>query len=97
MSSSPIDRFVGACVVVCASLCVVALVGCDDSKRTVSIASEARSAPVPGDPAMVTRGAYLAKVGNCAGCHTVPGGAAMAGGRRLDTPYGAVFTVAGRV
>jgi len=92
MSSSPIDRFVGACAVICASLCVVALVGCDDSKRAASVATVERPAPASGDPEKITKGAYLAKVGNCAGCHTVPGGPAMAGGRRLDTPYGAVFT-----
>lgn len=40
--------------------------------------------------ALVSRGAYLATVGNCAGCHTAPGGAPLAGGRRLETPYGAV-------
>ena len=51
-------------------------------------------APAPQSLAsaeQVTRGAYLAKVGNCAGCHTAPGGAPMAGGVRLETPYGAVY------
>ena len=36
------------------------------------------------------RGAYLARVGNCAGCHTVKGGLPYAGGMALDTPFGAV-------
>ena len=37
------------------------------------------------------RGAYLAVLGDCAACHTAPGGAAMAGGRRIPTPFGAVI------
>ena len=37
------------------------------------------------------RGAYLAQVGNCAGCHTVRGGKAYAGGLGVDTPFGAVY------
>lgn len=36
----------------------------------------------------VQRGAYLATVGNCAGCHTAPGGAPYAGGLPLATPFG---------
>lgn len=46
--------------------------------------------PVAAD-ARVARGEYLARVGNCAGCHSVPGGAAYAGGRAIPTPFGAVF------
>ena len=39
----------------------------------------------------VTRGAYLARVGDCAACHTLPGGAAYAGGRGIETPFGVVY------
>jgi mono/diheme cytochrome c family protein len=39
----------------------------------------------------VREGAYLAVVGNCAGCHTAPGGAAYAGGRAIPTPFGNVY------
>jgi mono/diheme cytochrome c family protein len=38
----------------------------------------------------VDRGAYLAQVGHCAGCHTARGGAPWAGGRVLLTPFGSV-------
>ena len=37
------------------------------------------------------RGAYLAKVGNCAGCHTTRGGHAYAGGLAIQTPFGSVY------
>ena len=37
------------------------------------------------------RGAYLAQVGNCAGCHTARGSQAYAGGLAIDTPFGSVY------
>ncbi|WP_081933600.1 cytochrome c [Massilia sp. 9096] len=39
-------------------------------------------------PDNIARGAYLARAGGCVGCHTARGGAAYAGGRALDTPFG---------
>jgi mono/diheme cytochrome c family protein len=39
----------------------------------------------------VARGAYLMRAGNCAACHTDRGGAAFAGGRAIDTPFGTVY------
>lgn len=38
------------------------------------------------------RGAYLARVGNCMGCHTTKGGQPFAGGRRLSTSFGIFVT-----
>ena len=42
----------------------------------------------PPSPALVQRGAYLAKAGNCAACHTARGGADFAGGKGIATPIG---------
>jgi mono/diheme cytochrome c family protein len=42
--------------------------------------------------ALLQRGEYLARAGNCMSCHTARGGAAYAGGRAIDTPFGAVYT-----
>lgn len=39
---------------------------------------------------LVARGAYLARVGDCASCHTVRGGAPFAGGRAIPTPFGTI-------
>lgn len=39
----------------------------------------------------VERGAYLAQVGNCAGCHSARGGKAYAGGLAIGTPFGSVY------
>ncbi|MCA0239343.1 MAG: cytochrome c [Proteobacteria bacterium] len=56
----------------------------DDLRRA------APAAPAPPAAAAVARGAYLARVGHCAGCHTSPGSADYAGGRVINTPFGAV-------
>lgn len=49
-------------------------------------------APRSGQPPNLQRGAYLAAVGNCAGCHTARGGTRLAGGRPIPTPFGTVFS-----
>ena len=36
----------------------------------------------------IERGRYLTQVGDCAACHTAPGGKPFAGGLALDTPFG---------
>jgi nicotinate dehydrogenase subunit B len=41
---------------------------------------------------LVERGARLAAIGNCLGCHTVEGGAPGAGGRPIATPFGTVYS-----
>lgn len=51
-------------------------------------------APPPAqtfDQAAVARGANLAKLGDCLGCHTAENGVAYAGGRPLKTPFGTIF------
>lgn len=53
--------------------------------------SSASSSTVTGE-ALVARGAYLARAGNCMTCHTARGGAEYAGGRAIDTPFGAVYS-----
>ncbi|MFP5405445.1 MAG: molybdopterin cofactor-binding domain-containing protein, partial [Gammaproteobacteria bacterium] len=55
-------------------------------------------APVAGSqasiytPALIERGRQLAAAGDCAVCHTGPGGAPNAGGREMETPFGTVVT-----
>ena len=43
-------------------------------------------------PELIAQGAYLARAGNCMGCHTTQGGAPYAGGRGINTPFGVVHT-----
>lgn len=49
--------------------------------------------PAPGsfDRYRVAEGEDLAKLGNCAGCHTAEPSRPLAGGRGLPTPFGKVF------
>jgi nicotinate dehydrogenase subunit B len=42
--------------------------------------------------ATITRGRMLAALGDCAVCHTAPGGAAYAGGLGIETPFGTVYS-----
>jgi mono/diheme cytochrome c family protein len=44
------------------------------------------------DQALVTKGADLAAIGNCATCHTSRDGRAFAGGRALTTPFGTIYS-----
>ncbi len=46
---------------------------------------------VPATPQQIARGAYLAKAGNCAACHTSRGGTPYAGGTALPTPFGTLY------
>ncbi|HSV78938.1 MAG TPA: cytochrome c [Ramlibacter sp.] len=46
---------------------------------------------LPASPERIARGAYLARAGNCAACHTERGGPAYAGGKGIATPFGTVY------
>lgn len=47
---------------------------------------------VPDDAALIEHGRALARIGNCAGCHTAHGGKVYAGGRAFATPYGTIYS-----
>ena len=59
-----------------------------------NIAGEAPIEPdarqVPASAEVIARGAYLARAGNCIGCHTTAAGQPFAGGRGVETPFGVV-------
>ncbi len=45
------------------------------------------------DQPLIARGEYLAKAGDCAGCHTAPkGGAPFAGGLGMASPFGTIVS-----
>ncbi len=60
--------------------------------RHGEIAPIARPDPASFDPALVEQGETLAGFGNCAVCHTAPGGKTFAGGLPLPTPFGVIHT-----
>ena len=43
-------------------------------------------------PDLIARGAYLARLGDCAACHSVAGKPAYSGGLRMGIPIGAIYT-----
>ena len=46
----------------------------------------------PPSADQVEQGRYLTLAGNCMACHTARGGAPLAGGRRIETPFGGVYS-----
>ena len=44
------------------------------------------------DAALIARGAYLAKAGNCVACHSAPHGQPFAGGLPMTTPLGRIYS-----
>ncbi|BAN28030.1 c-type cytochrome [Caballeronia insecticola] len=56
------------------------------------IASIAKPDASTWSQATIARGRDVAAAGDCAVCHTAPGGAVNAGGLGLETPFGTVYT-----
>ena len=50
------------------------------------------SRPVSNKDEQLVRGEYLARAGNCMGCHTARGGQQYAGGRPISTPFGTIYS-----
>jgi nicotinate dehydrogenase subunit B len=56
-----------------------------------AIAPVARPDPTTWSAATIEHGGALAGLGGCIHCHTAPGGEALAGGRAIATPFGAIY------
>ena len=88
--AKPLFRWLG--LVVFMGLCVLGslwfLGGVREQAADRSLANPA----LPDQASLIERGRYLARIGNCAFCHTRRDGAAFAGGRAIDTPFGAVYS-----
>ncbi len=92
---SPVQRvfaalgvFLSLIFFICVALIAIELI----AARAGSTSPTALKGTEKASSQQLERGAYLAKVGNCAACHTARGGAAFAGGLALHTPFGAVYT-----
>lgn len=78
----------GAAALLAGGIGVVAgLMGARSAIAPVNLSS----APVY-DQATIERGRQLAALGDCAVCHTAPGGTRNAGGLAMETPFGTVYT-----
>jgi alcohol dehydrogenase (quinone), cytochrome c subunit len=80
-----IAAIAGAVIVALAAAMLVARWG--DAKAGTSGLAE----PRPSTD-LIARGAYLASMGDCAACHSIPGKPAMSGGLRMSIPIGAIYT-----
>jgi mono/diheme cytochrome c family protein len=71
---------------------LVPLVGFAGISWRPAVAPVSPPAPESFAPALIERGAQLAAAGNCAGCHTAPGGSAYSGGLGLETGFGLAYS-----
>ncbi|WP_417804204.1 c-type cytochrome [Thalassospira lucentensis] len=60
--------------------------------HTPSSPFDDKKAATPPSADLVKRGEYVARLGDCVACHTVPGGKSFAGGLEMGTPLGSIFT-----
>lgn len=75
-----------------AALAAIALLAVMLAWPRAQMVPSASPAAAAATPENIARGAYLARAGDCMACHTARGGPAYAGGRQMDTPFGAMFT-----
>ena len=74
-------------LIICALIAIELLAG-----QAINTPASGQNDTLKPSQDTIQRGAYLAKVGNCAACHTARGGAAYAGGKAIATPFGTVYT-----
>lgn len=72
-------------------LIVVGLAGFFIYAYRPSIAPVSPPSPASFSPELIARGQSLAAGGFCATCHTRKGGAPLAGGRGMPTPFGTIY------
>ncbi|AZD79639.1 c-type cytochrome [Pseudomonas chlororaphis] len=60
------------------------------TRQPASPFEQEQAAAARFDPALVSRGEYVARVSDCVACHSLPGKAPFAGGLEMATPLGAI-------
>ncbi|MGR6735859.1 MULTISPECIES: c-type cytochrome [Pseudomonas] len=60
------------------------------TRQPASPFEQEQAAAASFDPALVSRGEYVARVSDCVACHSLPGKAPFAGGLEMATPLGAI-------
>jgi len=73
-----------------AGLALVAWLNLRGEAAGAQLFREPGAAIAPASPALIEKGAYLARAGNCMACHTAQGGVEYAGGRAIETPFGVI-------
>lgn len=60
--------------------------------RTHDIDTSTQATSPEQQQALIAQGEYIARLSDCAACHTVPGGTEYAGGLAMQTPFGAIYS-----
>ncbi|AMO96819.1 cytochrome c family protein [Collimonas fungivorans] len=76
----------GLLLLIIAAVGVVVALNADDNSAPPL---PAQAATNPAE--QISRGAYLVRGGDCMACHTARGGKELAGGRAIQTPFGAIY------
>jgi len=83
-------KLLGKIVVICG---VAGFLGVLAASSILDNATGEQSLAAPETtPSLIARGEYLARLGDCAACHTVPGRPPFTGGLRMVTPIGAIYS-----
>ncbi|MCS3407189.1 cytochrome c [Serratia sp. AKBS12] len=75
-----------ALLIVLLAIIVVAVLWWRENRRYDGVAQN-----VTADAQQIERGRYLTRAADCAACHTADGGAPLAGGYPLATPFGTIY------
>ena len=84
-------RLLAVLVLLVLVLATAALIAWLNVRGEVALDDNSASTPFTVTPRQIAQGAYLARAGNCAACHTARGGADYAGGLGIATPFGTVY------
>ncbi|MEG0002358.1 MAG: c-type cytochrome [Comamonas sp.] len=90
MRKSLMRWLLALCGLLMAGLALVAWLNLRGEAAGAQLFREPGAAIAPASPALIEKGAYLARAGNCMACHTAQGGAEYAGGRTIETPFGVI-------
>lgn len=77
---------------IAAFVLLVIVAGCGVAAFTIRPLPASAPPPLETHDASVEKGEYLARIGNCAACHTVSGKASFAGGVKFETPFGVLYS-----
>lgn len=71
---------------------MIVIVGAGVVWRLLDRDPEVSATDVAATPELAARGRYLTQAADCAACHTVSGGAALAGGVAFTLPFGTIYS-----
>ncbi|WP_333609949.1 cytochrome c [Pantoea piersonii] len=80
------------CLLLTATLIVVAGVLLWTLRTPSSPFDKVTSAEMSASPDLIRRGEYVARLGDCVACHSTPGNAPFSGGLPMATPAGKIYT-----